>query len=185
MKQIDYFLYLSSITWKGKLYRRLFVYPAIRRECGARVLDIGCGLGLFLSVMKSGTGVDINSFCVEHCNSIGLDTRVMKKDRLPFSDNEVFDSLVLDNVLEHIADPTLLLNECKRLMSGSSNLIILVPGAKGYKRDSDHKVFYNFEILCKLAAQHGFTMVTKKSLPLPFLQNILSSFCFFVIFKKA
>ena len=38
-----YFEYLSRISWKGLIYRRLIVYPIIRRYCKGMVLDVGCG----------------------------------------------------------------------------------------------------------------------------------------------
>lgn len=108
----------------------------------------------------------------------------MEEDTLPFKNDKKFDTLVLDNVIEHIADPKPLLNECRRVMSPTSKLIIVVPGLRGFKRDTDHKKYYDFEALKVLASENEFVLSHKKSLPLPGIQSILSSFCFFVVFQK-
>jgi ubiquinone/menaquinone biosynthesis C-methylase UbiE len=60
-------------------------------------------------------GVDINPVTVNFCQESGLHAVLMEKDRLPFSD-EVFDSIILDNVLEHIEKPFPLLREINRVL---------------------------------------------------------------------
>ena len=67
-----YFDYLSKISWKGLIYRRLIVYPIIRRYCRGTVLDVGCGMGQFVKHCHGSKGVDINNDCVEFCQKHGL-----------------------------------------------------------------------------------------------------------------
>ena len=53
--------------------------------------------------------------CVEHCKKLGLNAELMIEDKLDFQ--TLFDTVVLDNVIEHIQDPMPLLKECKRVFS--------------------------------------------------------------------
>lgn len=179
----DYFDYLMNISWKGKLYRRHFVYPLIKRHSKGNLLDVGCGTGLFLEFYKNGTGVDINSDCVAFCKQNGLNAIHMDLDVLPF-ENGSFDTIVLDNVLEHIEDPEPILKECHRALSDEGRIIALTPGRKGYKRDSDHKVYYDLGTLPELLEKNGFKRQFVKNVPFWGLERFLSAFCFFAVAIK-
>ena len=96
------------------------------------VLDVGCGMGQFVKHCHGSKGVDINNDCVEFCKKNGLNVVKMENDLLPFEDTS-FDTIVLDNVLEHIMDPLPLLHECRRVLTRHGRLIILVPGQKVLK----------------------------------------------------
>lgn len=179
----EYFEYLSKISWKGLLYRRLIVYPIIRKYCNGTVLDVGCGMGQFVKHCRGSKGVDINTDCVEFCQKHGLDVVKMEIDRLPFEDSS-YDTVVLDNVLEHIMDPTPLLNECARVLKRNGILIILVPGQKGFKRDADHKKFYDHNALRELTKVNNFVPFKCISLPILKLDKVLSAFCFMIVAYK-
>ena len=114
-----------------------------------KVLDVGCGIGDFLEFYKNAKGTDINIKNVEYCSKIGLEVSFMENGVIPH-DDESFESAVLDNVLEHVEDPKFLLSEINRILCKKGLLIIGVPGFKGYESDSDHKIFYEEELLKKL-----------------------------------
>ena len=179
----SYYKYLLNISWKGLVYRRFFVYPVIRKYCKGRVLDVGCGTGQFVKYHQNAKGVDVNGDCVEFCKKQGLDVISMDYDQLPFLDN-CFDTIVLDNVLEHIAEPTPLMNECYRVLTSKGRVIILVPGEKGFERDDDHKKFYDHRELCDLASSNRFAVIKNISLPIPKLNKRLSAFCYMIVAKK-
>lgn len=180
---IDYFHYLKEISWKGRAYRRLFVYPKIKRFCKGDVLDIGCGTGLFLEYYKTGVGTDINQHCVDFCVERGIDARIMKQDTLEFQ-NSSFDTLIMDNVMEHISNPAPLLAECKRVMKPDGSLIILVPGIKGYAKDPDHKIYYDYDKLRTTLQRSGFEAYKKHSLPFVGLSAFINAFCLMVVSKN-
>ena len=183
MMTTSYYEYLRNISWKGLIYRRFFVYPIIKKYCKGKVLDVGCGTGQFVKYYQSAKGVDVNTDCVEFCQRQGMDVVRMNYDQLPFVNN-IFDTIVLDNVLEHIEDPTPLLMECKRVLTPAGQVIILVPGEKGFERDDDHKQFYDHNKLCDLMSNTSFTVTKRISLPIPRLNKILSAFCFMVVARK-
>ena len=145
----QYFKYLKTRSVFGILYRRYYLYPKIYKCLTGRILDLGCGVGDFISNYDGIVGVDINVECVNFCLSKGLDVRLMDQDKLPFDDNS-FDSIILDNVLEHISEPNYLLKEIERVLVPNGVLIVGVPCEKGYKYDHDHKIFYDLNSLLNL-----------------------------------
>ena len=180
-----YFEYLKKRSFFAKIYRNYYLYPKIKKYCSKNFLDLGCGIGDFLSFMKSGKGIDINAYCVSYCKNLGLEVDLMKNNKIEFSD-ETFDSILLDNVLEHIKDPNFLLTEIHRVIKKNSNLIIGVPGLKGYKADADHKVFYSKEKLKNLMKKYNFTEFHSFYAPLNnlFFETKLRQFCLYSIFTK-
>ena len=142
----DYFKYLKTRSVFGFIYRKFYLYPKLYSNLKGRSLDIGCGLGDFLYMYKNIIGVDINIDCVNYCKSKGLNVLLMDIDILPFEDNS-FDSIILDNVIEHIENPRNLLSEIKRELTPNGILLIGVPCDMGYKFDSDHKIFYDIKSL--------------------------------------
>ena len=180
----SYFNYLRNISWRGIVYRRFFVYPIISKHCSGKVLDVGCGMGQFVKYQKDATGVDVNSECVDFCRQQNLTVKKMEYDKLPFSKNS-FDTIVLDNVIEHIDNPVPLLNECRRVLTPSGIIIILVPGPKGFSRDADHKKFYDQKGLCQLTEGNSFETIKMISLPLQRLGAVLSAFCFMIVARNS
>src|SRR5437899_2599813 len=97
-----YFEYLQTRSALALSYRRWWLYPRLARRLEGLTLDIGCGIGDMLAFRPNTVGVDVNIRLVEHCRSLGFDACLMQPDVLPFEDGH-FDSVLLDNVLEHIA----------------------------------------------------------------------------------
>ena len=185
IKHNEYFEYLKERSWKGFIYRKFWLYPILSQYLSGKTLDIGCGLGDFLSFRKNTTGVDINPKTIEWCKHRGLDAWIMKKNELPFFDG-TFDSAILDNVIEHIDNPGPLLAECNRVLHIKASLIVGVPGICGYKKDSDHKVFYSKIDLITEVSKYGFTMIKVFSMPfsLQWLDSRMTQYCIYGVFKR-
>lgn len=94
----------------------------------APVLDIGCGDGLFLALLKErgieATGTDFSDVAVSRCVSRGLRAVVAHGEKLPFDDRS-FETVTLLDVLEHTYDPMALLSEAARIARGS--ILVSVP----------------------------------------------------------
>lgn len=159
----DYFAYLQSRSRLGQIYRKYWLYPRLTKCLRGRALDIGCGIGDMLSFRSGTVGTDISARTVDYCNARGLDARLMTLDVLPFQDGE-FDSVLLDNVLEHLQDPRALLADIRRVLKIGGVLLVGVPGAKGWSTDPDHKEHYdeNRLIACLRNArfEHAKSFVT-------------------------
>jgi len=160
-----YSRYLLKRSALGKLYRTYWLYPRLCRYLEGHTLDVGCGIGDMLAFRPNTVGVDINPHNVDCCRQRGVDARVMEVDQLPFA-GETFDSVLLDNVLEHISDPSPLLAEVRRVMRAEGRVVVGVPGRYGQSWDPDHKVFYDEASLQRLAEQHGFQVAHFIHMPL-------------------
>ena len=180
-----YFNYLQKRSFFGNLYRRLYLYPRLCLHLTGRTLDIGCGLGDLLAYRAQTTGVDINNKTIEWCQTQGLEARLMEPDVLPFADCS-FDSVNLDNVLEHLVDPTALLKEIGRVLKPNGLFVVGVPGRKGFESDPDHKTYYDEAALTHLLVQSGFNKKCAFSMPLAlsWLDFLMRQYCIYGVFEK-
>lgn len=170
----QYFSYLKKRSKLGQIYRNKWLYPWLTRYLPGRTLDIGCGIGDMLVYRSNIVGVDINPMTVEYCIARGCDARLMTEGKLPFDDGE-FDSVLLDNVLEHLEDPGALLNEIRRVLKKDHGVLLVgVPGRKGWSVDLDHKVFYSESDLVNCLEIFGFKL--NKFFHTPLLRSSLLSF---------
>ena len=185
MNDEAYFQYLKSRSWRGRLYKRFYLYPRLNRLLQGRVLDVGAGIGDFVESRPNTVGVDVNVRTVAFCRERGLAVSVMAPDVLPFAQAE-FDSVLLDNVLEHIAEPLPLLRECRRVLRAGGALVIGVPGRRGWDVDPDHKIFWDEQGLKALLAQAGLTLTDCFYTPLwksEWLSRRLRQYCLYAAFK--
>ena len=151
-------------------------------------MEVGSGtgsgaLGTFPSRI---IGLDINPLAVEFTKSIGLRASLIDNDgTFPVAD-EAFHVCILDNVLEHIENPSKVLDECSRITESSGGLVIVVPGVRGFLRDSDHKVFYGEDELRRL--DDRWTLVRLFSIPLFFrserLSKMIRQYSLVAVYKK-
>ena len=163
-----YYTYLRNRSPLGHAYRRYWLYPRLTQRLRGLTLDIGCGIGDLLKFRPGTLGVDINPHTVQFCKSRGLDARVMIQDKLPFPDRH-FDTVLLDNVLEHITHPSHLLAEIHRVLKSGGTLVVGVPGRRGWDADLDHKVEYNEPDLIGCMRQANFRHI--ESFYTPFFRS--------------
>jgi len=184
-KEFSYFNYLKNRSRLGLYYRNYWLYPILNRHLKGKTLDLGCGIGDFLSFRKDIIGVDINIEMVNWCHSNGHQVKKMNFDKLPF-ENKSFDSIIMDNVLEHIENPEAILSEVHRTLNHKGIFLLGVPGTLGYKKDSDHKVFYSKDKLISTIESNGFKKLKVFSMPLnlSFLEHFLSQYCVYGVFSR-
>lgn len=182
---VDYFDYLRKRSRAAWLYRTYWLYPKLCRHLSGTVLDVGCGIGDLLSFRKDTVGTDINLRAVAWCRDKGHRAELMLPDVLPFGTAE-FDGVIIDNVLEHIADPKALLAEVRRVLRSGGRALIGVPGRRGYASDPDHKVFYDEAALVEVMASAGFAL--RQLLPMPFRSSWLDAhmrqYCVYGVFQR-
>lgn len=180
-----YYKHLLNTNIIGRTYRKFYLYPRIAKSFSGSVLDVGCGIGDFLACYPHSTGVDINPFSVKHCADRGLQAKVMDVDIIPFPDKS-FDGLLLDNVLEHIENPQKLLKEMVRVLHDNGTAIIGVPGAKGFKADDDHKIYYDANRLMSMGQQFALKPIKNIYMPMRsvWLSNNVNLYCLYSVFQK-
>ncbi len=182
----QYFEYLRQRSRLGEIYRRHLLYPRLTRRLSGRLLDIGCGIGDMLAFRGDSVGVDVNEHTVEFCRQRGLTAQRMDPDELPFGDAS-FDSALMDNVLEHIAEPGPILAEARRVLRPGGRLLVGVPGVRGWASDPDHKVHYDEQSLKRLLAASGFIAQEFFHMPLfrsNWLGGHLRQYCVYGAFDR-
>ena len=100
---------------------------------------------------------------------------------------ESYDTVILDNVLEHIINPKFELSIIKKILRLNGYLIVGIPvGEAGYKSDPDHKGYYDEESLNRLLNDYAFEKVTDFFRPFKnnYLRKKLKQYCYFAIYKK-
>jgi len=184
-KSYQYYRYLLQRSWKGNVYRRYWLYPRISKLLNGKTLDVGCGIGDLIAYRPNTVGVDINPHTVKWCKSQDMDVNIMEFNKIPFCYGE-FDSVIMDNVLEHIYDPAPILSEIYRVLVDEGILVIGVPGTLGYSRDSDHKVFYSKEKMVDTVVNYGFSVHKVFAMPFNYdwLSSLLVQYCVYGVFVK-
>ncbi|MEX2222747.1 MAG: class I SAM-dependent methyltransferase, partial [Candidatus Rokuibacteriota bacterium] len=117
------------------LSRHVAILPVLGR--GGNLLDVGCGTGRFLSLMRDvgwkTYGTDISPQAVEVANRNGHQVSCGDMRQAGFPDN-FFDLITLNNVLEHLYDPVATLQDLHRMLRPGGELIICVPNFDCYER---------------------------------------------------
>jgi len=116
-----------------------FFIGLIDLKPGKKLLDIGCGDGLFLSALEDKGldlwGIDISRKITEVAKKrVSKPEQIICKEagQLPFSDKE-FDYITAWGVVEHFPDIAAILREIRRVMKDGAEAIIMVPNAYYYK----------------------------------------------------
>lgn len=149
--------------------RRSLVRSLTRRHIGSasqlKVLDIGCGTGTNLEVLRDyGTvhSMDVSPIALSYCRDRGID-RICRGDatHLPFQDNS-FDVVIGVDVLEHLEDDGAALREIHRVCRPKALLIAVVPAFPSLwsQRDDQHhhKRRYRIPQLKERMIMGGFTI---------------------------
>lgn len=137
-----------------------------------RLLDIGCGGGVFLSALKDqgvkARGLEINPAQVRYCQNIGLEvTGTPLSEELDRS----YDVITMFDVLEHLSEPVATIREAQRKLKPGGYLIAYTPNIHslayrlmGNKQNTllpfEHFCFYNPRSFKYLARRTGFNVHT-------------------------
>lgn len=180
----------------------------------AKILDVGCGTGLFMSpLVKWGCtelyGVDGPTDYAGRALERGYKEVKFVDDlcssKLPYEDN-TFDLIVCKDVFEHLLDPVFALDEIRRVLRPGGKLLLHVPNhfplygrvkfvftnnmdTFSFFPDSSrwsfpHIRFYEYNDSIKLLSEHGFSVVEDLSHHFPVIP-ILVRFSVFKSFCKS
>ena len=158
---LAYHNYLLKESKSGYVYRRLALYPFLRLLTGPKFLDVGCGKGIFLKYgdPRACLGLDVNPYNIAYVCKQGLRANLINcDDQFPVQEAS-FPSCIIDQVLEHVVDPSFLLRECHRALVPGGILVVGLPCEKGFAADSDHKVFYTYASISSLVQDYNFKCI--------------------------
>lgn len=138
-----------------------------------RLLDIGCGIGLFVEVAAQrgwdAWGLDINEHAVAWAQD-NLSEQVQAGTLADLdAEDGSFDCITMFDVIEHVADPRVELQAAWRALRPGGMLVVLTPDAGAIasralgshwlemKRAPEHLQFFSVEGLATLLRHSGFT----------------------------
>lgn len=134
------------------------------------VLDIGCGSGVFLELLKErgvkGVGVEINGEYVAQCEAKKLD--VNRQDALVFLRDhpDSFNGIMAAHLIEHFDGATALrfISLARGALKAGGLLILITPNTKdlgviteNFWLDITHQRPYPLKLLRKMLADAGFS----------------------------
>jgi 2-polyprenyl-6-hydroxyphenyl methylase/3-demethylubiquinone-9 3-methyltransferase len=130
-----------------KYFRRIKAFGP-----GVRLLDVGCGPGLFTEFMAQhgvdGTGIDIDPSLVATARTRlrerGLQTRFLvgRVEQLPYADR-VFDVCIANSILEHAHDWEATLTEITRVLRPNGLLVFYTTNRlHPFQQEVNHFPFY-------------------------------------------
>ncbi|MCX6782090.1 MAG: class I SAM-dependent methyltransferase [Candidatus Magasanikbacteria bacterium] len=178
----------ATLKWSDpanvRLRRCMNVFSVLSEK--AKILEVGCGAGEFIRALKSARpswncfGADISETAVNRAiisAGGGVEYALCGEYSLPYSDGE-FDGVAIFDVLEHVGDPVVFLQEIRRVLKPSGVLYAFVPcegditslwhlldklGQKHEltKRFAGHIHFFSRKQLSQVFENSGFTVESK------------------------
>ena len=104
-----------------------------------RVLEVGCGSGLFLEILRNngieGVGLEFNDVAVQKCLAKGLDVWKASITELASENASTFDAVVSFQVLEHITDVADFIRDLLTCLKPGGKLIFAVPDNSPYHKN--------------------------------------------------
>lgn len=141
---------------------------------GSKVLDIGCGRGIFLDILQNSgahpIGIDILPEAVKLCREKGFNAYC--SDAFSYLNNkkEIFDGIFCAHVIEHIEPSKVpeLFHLCYNALKPRGKLVIITPNPNDLKvmtevfwLDLTHVRPYPLALLESLGHQAGFRVISK------------------------
>ncbi len=120
-----------SFVWRAGQERRLNMLNTAAPLSGKRVLEVGCGIGMYVRGIRRYTphvvGLDVEEERVaEGCRGGLVNLLVGVGERLPFEDG-CFDVVFSHEVLEHVEDDRQACREMARVLRPDGRAVIFVP----------------------------------------------------------
>ena len=116
---------------------------------GVTVLDYGCGGGVSLLEMQlngiNAFGLEADSNVQQVKDGLGLNILIGTLDAMPF-DGVKFDAVILNQVLEHIPDPIILLNKLDVRLNDGGRVFLSFPNAKSIFAKTFGRKWINWHI---------------------------------------
>ncbi len=119
-----------SYVWRRGQDRRLDLIREHVALEGRRILDVGCGLGMYVSQMRQFSsevyGVDVDPEKVAEASLTLPNIFTAPAEALPFP-NDFFDVILLHEVIEHVIDDRQTIREAYRCLRPGGRIVIYAP----------------------------------------------------------
>ena len=119
-----------SYVWRFGQDRRLALIHQYAPLQGKRILDVGCGLGMYVKKMRDFSeevyGVDVDPEKVAEARRTLPNIQLAPAEKLPFPEG-FFDVVLLHEVIEHVEDDRQATREAHRVTKGGGRVVIFAP----------------------------------------------------------
>jgi SAM-dependent methyltransferase len=120
-----------SYVWRAGQERRLQMIAHWAKLENAWVLEAGCGVGMYASQIRRRYSPFVEAFDIEadRVKEAAVDTPhalVSAAEYLPYRSN-LFDTIISNEVIEHVADDRMAVQEMIRLLKPGGRLVIFAP----------------------------------------------------------
>ncbi len=119
-----------SYVWRAGQNRRLDLINQYAPLQGKRILDVGCGLGMYVRHMcyfsPDVYGVDIDPEKVAKASADLPNIQEAPAEKLPFADG-FFDVILSHEVIEHVTDDAQAIREAYRCLKPGGPLVVFCP----------------------------------------------------------
>jgi 2-polyprenyl-3-methyl-5-hydroxy-6-metoxy-1,4-benzoquinol methylase len=155
--------------------KRMVLIEKYRKK--GKLLDVGCSIGTFLDVAKKKGwdvyGIDINKRSIDYCRKkLGLNAEVKKLEEVK---EKNFDVIIMNDILEHVADPLKILKIANSILKNKGILFIATPNIGSFLskltgkrwlhlKPDEHIYYFTPKTIRALLEKAGFTVVSCKSL---------------------
>lgn len=123
-----------SYVWREGQERRLAMIREVVSLEGARILDLGCGLGMYVHKFHEFSdevyGVDVDAERVQEALRTLPNIYESTAEQLPF-DSDFFGLVLSNEVFEHVTDDRQAVREAVRVLRPGGSLVVFVPN-RGY-----------------------------------------------------
>jgi len=119
-----------SYVWRFGQDRRLDMINHYAPLADKTVLDVGCGIGIYVRKMAASSriacGVDLDEDKIRRAHESLPHVCVALAEHLPFPDDS-FDVLLLHEIIEHVQDDRLSVREACRVLRPGGRVVIFAP----------------------------------------------------------
>jgi 2-polyprenyl-3-methyl-5-hydroxy-6-metoxy-1,4-benzoquinol methylase len=149
----------------------------IHDDRAPKVLDVGCGNGVFLVFAKmlgwQAFGVEPDPLAAKTASELEVEVLAKFIDDVPDKYNESFDAITLSHVIEHVHDPVAMIQKCHHLLVEGGRLWMETPNinSQGHQRYGKywrgleaprHLMIFNWRSLKALLKKAGFIQISRE-----------------------
>lgn len=140
----------SLNSFVAEVYNRLTYRSVPYCKPHGKILDIGCGVGYYLQMLKNmgwqAYGIELNQQAAQYArNNLGLNVRSGRFEEAEFPEH-YFDIITSWHSLEHTLDPKYVLEKIKKYLKPKGCLLLGVPNFNSLDRLLFKKYWNGFEI---------------------------------------
>jgi len=139
----DYYAYstggnrLAARLRRMREARKVRLYREAIGEGSRRILEIGCGNGRFLSLLREYgcaewelTGIDFSESAVRQCQALGIRATATRVEDLAAEDG-TYDAILMMQLIEHLEDPRRSCERVRALLHPGGVFILETPNVGG------------------------------------------------------